>query len=115
LKFQLIYAPNTPESLKAGLSVALVGGVGYFSNICSNIYSIPAAEQQQRRLTWRAKSFPQERSLSMDLLLLSNLPSVESAFVSMQFSHGGAKPVAGGTELVMESIAPMIKRVRSGE
>jgi hypothetical protein len=37
LKFQLLHAYNTPETLKARSSVALVGGVGYFSNICSNI------------------------------------------------------------------------------
>jgi hypothetical protein len=33
-------------TLKATSSVALVGGVGYFSNICSNTYSIPAAVKE---------------------------------------------------------------------
>jgi hypothetical protein len=50
----------------------------------------------------------------MDLLLLLNLHSAESVFVSMPFSLAGVRAVDGGIALAMESIALMIKRVRSG-
>jgi Family of unknown function (DUF6504) len=38
LKFQLPHAHNTPKTLNPTSSVALVGGLGYFSNICSKTY-----------------------------------------------------------------------------
>jgi hypothetical protein len=50
----------------------------------------------------------------MELQPPSNLPFEVAGFASMQFSLGGANPVAGGTALVMASIAPMIKHGRSG-
>jgi Family of unknown function (DUF6504) len=51
LKFQLLPARNTPETLKARSSVALVGGVGYFSNICSNISTVNTSTVNINRAT----------------------------------------------------------------
>jgi hypothetical protein len=51
----------------------------------------------------------------MALLVLSNSLSLESVFVFTQFFHGGAKQVVGGTELVMATFTPMIKRAQYGK
>jgi hypothetical protein len=44
-----------------------------------------------------------------------NLALPENAFAFMQFSHGGAKQVDGGIELVMATFILMIKHGQYGK